>query len=273
MASRNLPQVPHHIQIAVSEKLVECKYAMMTAGHIIPEFEIRYDLGGRTAGQAGCRTDRFDGHTYDHYIRINPVLLVENEEEMINDTVVHEFCHVIQHANFPHSRSHGAEWQRLMIACGVNPTRTHNMDTSNAARLTGKTKRKFQYGCDCSSDLILSSVRHNKIVRGRAEFSCKKCHGKVKFIRELGKLDYTEAKAAAHSAAPAKKTARPVAKPVPTRRIKVKGQPTKMAVAMEIVRCNPNQRSLCITSIMVECGMTKAGASTYFYNAKKKLGV
>lgn len=274
MPKRRLPTVSAELRRRVAEKLRECRHAMDNNYFDVPDYEIRYDLGGRTAGQAGCSIDRSTGDYYDHFIRINPVLLIENTEEMINDTVVHEFCHVIQHKHFPNSRSHGHEWQRLMRMCGVEPTRTHKMDVTNAVRQTGKIKRKFQYGCACRTDIIVSSVRHNKMQRG-ATYTCRMCHQPIKHIRALGQLQHAEAKMAAQTAAPAAAETtlpKPVRKPAATKRRRT--GPTKSDKALAIVRKYfdeaPNRHWL-INEIARECEMSQAGAQTYLYNAMKKL--
>lgn len=63
---------------------------------------------------------------------------------------------------------------------------------------------------------------------------------------------------------------------IPTKKIKrertKKGEPTKQERAIELVKLNPEKEKAIIV-IMAELNMSKAGATTYFYNAKKVLGL
>lgn len=63
---------------------------------------------------------------------------------------------------------------------------------------------------------------------------------------------------------------------IPSKKIKrerpKKGEPTKQERAVELVKLNP-EKEKAIVVIMAELNMSKAGATTYFYNAKKVLGL
>jgi len=63
---------------------------------------------------------------------------------------------------------------------------------------------------------------------------------------------------------------------IPTKKVKrvrvAKGQPTKQEQALRLVELNPKKEEA-IYAIMTQLNMSKAGATTYFYNAKKILGV
>lgn len=56
-----------------------------------------------------------------------------------------------------------------------------------------------------------------------------------------------------------------------TRERPKKGEPTKQERAVRLVELNPNKDEA-INAIMSQLNMSKAGATTYFYNAKKILG-
>lgn len=46
---------------------------------------------------------------------------------------------------------------------------------------------------------------------------------------------------------------------------------SKASIALSIVRSFDGSRKECIAAIMERCGMSTAGATTYYYNAKKAL--
>jgi SprT protein len=83
---------------------------------------IKWDLRGTTAGKAYYR---------ENLIRLNPVLLQNNEERFINRTPKHEAAHLI--AFLKHGgliKPHGPEWQRVCWALGIPATRCHSYDVS-----------------------------------------------------------------------------------------------------------------------------------------------
>lgn len=79
---------------------------------------------------------------------------------------------------------------------------------------------------------------------------------------------------------PEKKTKKAVAKTVAkapaattVRKVRVSSKgPTKAERALEIVRTSKQCRTNVITQLQQDLGMSKAGATTYYYNSMKKLG-
>lgn len=69
----------------------------------------------------------------------------------------------------------------------------------------------------------------------------------------------------------AAKKAAEVIKPKVKRERAAKGQPTKQQQAVRLVEINPKKEEA-IYAIMTQLSMSKAGATTYYYNAKKILG-
>ena len=130
-----------------------------------PEAEIRFDLRGKSAGQA-----RFPARGQP-VIRYNPQLLVENGERFLSRTLPHEVAHIIAHRLFGQDiRPHGAEWQAIMQMFGADSNRCHDYDTSRAGtrRLT-----RYAYHCNCREH-ALTSIRHNRILAGQVYY-CRSC--------------------------------------------------------------------------------------------------
>jgi len=83
--------------------------------------------------------------------------------------VPHEVCHLLVYRLFGKVRPHGKEWQSLMLDLFEMEGQTyHQMDVS---KVQGKS---FNYHCECGP-MALSIRRHNKVVKGKQVYICKKC--------------------------------------------------------------------------------------------------
>ena len=121
----------------------------------------------------------------DHRISINAVLLAENPELMLRDTVAHEFAHVVVWWNYlqqvqrsasapvsvPQPRGHGVEWRRTMLELfEVEPSRCHSFDTANTG---SRLQRRWAYRCGCRRHLLTTS-KHRRAVAG-TRYACADC--------------------------------------------------------------------------------------------------
>lgn len=117
----------------------------------------------------------------EHRIGINEVLLRENPDQMLRDTVAHEFAHVVvwwRHLErrkvdpaAPVPSAHGAEWQSVMRdVFAVEPSRCHRFDTSNTG---ARVQRRWEYRCRCQAHLLTTS-KHNRAQSG-AQYVCRDC--------------------------------------------------------------------------------------------------
>jgi len=157
-----MPEPAEHPELLVAKKLAELNVRSEALFGVRIEPVISFDLKGQAAGQANYRENK---------IRFNRQLLEKYTPEFVDQTVPHEFAHLVAYQKFGRRiRPHGMEWKRVMEAFGVTPTRTHNFDVSPTRRL-----KRFHYRCHCpGSDYQLSSIRHNRIQRGRI-YLCRKC--------------------------------------------------------------------------------------------------
>lgn len=119
--------------------------------------DIRFDLKGRASGQAGYKGSKF-------YIRINPEAIEKGFDHVINNTVPHEVAHLVCYVKFPAERGHGRYWKTVSKNLGMRDVkRCHNI----ALTPTRKT-RKFVYKLASGRMIEISSIRHNKIIKGQA---------------------------------------------------------------------------------------------------------
>lgn len=121
---------------------------------------LSFKLRGQNAGTA---------HLQTWSIRLNPVLMLDNQDEFKQQVLPHEIAHLITFAVFGRVRPHGQEWQSVMQRVfHLRAERTHKMDVS---KVTGP---RFSYHCQCQS-YELSLQRHRKVIQGKARYYCKKC--------------------------------------------------------------------------------------------------
>ena len=147
--------------------------------------EIRYDTIGKAAGWACWNSG-------NPFIRINPILLNENVEQVVNQTVPHEVAHVVVNEVYENARvrdwnnrrqiaPHGTEWKSVMRLFGKEPDRCHQMDTSTVQKIRGGGNR-FVYKCNCREhDFTIN--RHNKVSFKGMVYRCALCKGDLKFNR------------------------------------------------------------------------------------------
>lgn len=108
-----------------------------------------------------------------HEIQINRVMLVENLEDMLYETVAHELAHLITFTLYGRKAApHGREWQHIMRSWfNVEPSRCHNYDTTN---VKAKRQDRWEAKCDCQTHRITTVLR-NRIMMGQGR-RCITCH-------------------------------------------------------------------------------------------------
>lgn len=135
----------------------------------MPSPSIYFDLTEFEAGYAKYKSKS---------VHFNPILANENWEHFINETVPHEVCHIAtwywcQYFNKPLPKSnHDSIWKKMMLNVGSIPNVRHDYDLSNVRK---KKIKQFKYECSCSTPTIVSSIVHNRILKG-ALYRCYKCN-------------------------------------------------------------------------------------------------
>jgi SprT protein len=185
----NKKVVSKELQNRVFNKVLEClDIAQRHFGeHKVPYIpSIKYETCGTTAGWAYWRRNG------KSWIDINPILLNENPERVVNVTVPHEIAHIVvgdvykddEMSNFickngrryRKVKPHGIEWQRVMRLFGLEPERCHDMNVSTIHAMRHKVT--FTYKCNCDEYKVGPTVHKRITVLGRS-YSCKKCKGKL----------------------------------------------------------------------------------------------
>lgn len=208
-------------------------------------------------------------------VNFNPAFANRYADEFIARTVPHEIAHLLDYKLHPKNfktrwtidrsgrmrregRSvHGPTWKRIMTECfNADPSRCHSWKLDSST-----DRRPWKYQCtDCHKTFNLTTKMHNKIRRGSSRI-CILCRSSIKFIgrHTTGEVETKDAQ----TGATANRNTR-------TR----SGKTTKVDRTVNFVRLNPQLASgEAIAMLMTELDMTKAGASTYYYKARKILGI
>jgi SprT protein len=165
-------QVPTALRAEVKAKVADAiRLARQIYRRHFDMPRISYGVRGAVAGKASLS---------EWEVKLNATLLKENAQEMVSDTVVHEVAHLVTRAM--HGRavaSHGDEWKSVMRSLGVNPSRTHSFDVTNAA--VGRLV--FKWGCGCR-EAVFSDRKHHKLVGGQRYVTCRKCKNRLRYTGE-----------------------------------------------------------------------------------------
>ncbi len=146
----------------------------------LPLPQLNYKQRGKIAGSA---------YLENWEIRLNPVLLAENGEQFIKEVVPHELAHLLTFRLFGKVPPHGREWRWMMEkVLGVPARRTHSFDVKSVQG------RSFTYRCGCKTH-DLSIIRHNRVMRKRAQYHCRQCGEILNYIGEENDMKIKESPA------------------------------------------------------------------------------
>lgn len=132
-------------------------------------FDVELKLNKRLTSTAGR------AFYVQNLIELSDKLLQDNFQGFLDDTLPHEFCHLLSYKLYAEAgKGHSQEWKATMLAMGYKPTRCHSYAVQKRAAKT------TQYTCGCMIHEI-TPQRKAWMARGKV-YSCVHC-GKV--IKEL----------------------------------------------------------------------------------------
>jgi SprT protein len=145
----------------------------------IPNPRVEFTLRGKVAGCVSFNGD-------DAHINFNKVLLQENFDDFIEQTIPHEVSHYIVFKLYGHQYNktrtrrvvHGPDWKYTMRFFGCDPKLYHSYSTKNS---TVRKLKTFTYRCSCS-EVELTSIRHNRVQKGTAKYRCSKCKTRLEYV-------------------------------------------------------------------------------------------
>ncbi|WP_439213809.1 SprT family zinc-dependent metalloprotease [Duffyella gerundensis] len=154
-------RLPVALQQAVMQSLrTHLQQANQALKTHYPEPALNYQQRGTAAGTAWLESWE---------IRLNPVLLLENQQAFVDEVVPHELAHLLVWKHFGRVPPHGKEWRWMMeTVLGVPARRTHQFAVASVRRNT------FPYRCRCQQHQ-LTVRRHNRVQRGETQYRCVHC--------------------------------------------------------------------------------------------------
>lgn len=176
-------------------------------------------------------------------ITFNVGLLTENKDTF-DQIIGHEVAHIVAFDLYK-ERGHGAGWKHVMRSFNLTPDRCHDYDTVSVA---SNRSIKYEYSCGCKDVTHrVGAIIHTKIQDGQ-ERTCRKCKQVVTLKN--------------HSQTVNKSTIAQV--------VSTPGK-TKIEQARQLMNRYPMlTRQGAIELFVKRLGLTKAGASTYYYNIMKQ---
>ena len=154
-----IEQINDKIQTLIEDAEKMFKFKM-------PYVEVRFDLRGRSAGQALRKGS-------DYSMRFN-IDMINNSgfDHILNDTVPHELAHIIcMYRNI--DTGHGKIWRNICVFLGGSGERCHSEEV-----IPARVTEKFVYTATCGTKLTVSKIRHNKIQKG-VGYTLKSTGGKI----------------------------------------------------------------------------------------------
>ncbi|MDT0594021.1 SprT family zinc-dependent metalloprotease [Glaciecola petra] len=154
LAQKRLKILFKHAQ----EALLSEHNALLCAELKIPRIEL--GQRGKVAGSA---------HLQHNLIKLNTLLFEQNKQYFLDEVIAHELAHILVYQLYGPTKPHGKEWQHIMRSVFERiPHTKHGLDISNIGI------KQVAYKCGCDT-VYLSMTRHNKIIKGKQQYVCKKC--------------------------------------------------------------------------------------------------
>lgn len=146
------------MQHQAQQILDKCKEVVLKArelyGFDLSVVQIKFDLKGRAAGQARRINNRY-------FVRFNRDMLTrEAFNHVLNNTVPHEFAHIICFMDPRLGRDHDGGWARVCQSLGGTPNRCHSEEFVYGKGITYEYVTSLGFKVRCSQQI------HAKIQRG-----------------------------------------------------------------------------------------------------------
>lgn len=233
---------------------------------------VKFAKKGTCAGTACDRT---------YTINLNLIIMVDNPDS-VEDTVAHEFAHLVDGIANPHTREtqivrnrrggysrskrdvHGSTWKNIMRLFGKAPERCHDLDVSRARVRGGRSTKVHVWKCGCGNgQVVLSPAKHKKQLAAVGNYGY---YQRGHTVNRCGKYSYFGIEGQELTPmATAANTQKP--KPAPKPRAP-RGTESKLDKCRRVY--DPELSRAANIVAFTEEGCTPAGAATYFAKIKKE---
>ena len=226
------------------------------------DVKVSFNLRGRTAGWAGCKRTIFGGPASDFFVRFNVDMIGgDSFGHIIDDTVPHEFAHIVCYKLPQLGRNHDQGWKNICRSLGGTAKRCHN---ENVKFARGRT---YQYLTTLGILHTVSEKIHRKIQMG-AGYRVRnggKLNNTCKWALFGQPIEY----AIAESTAPTvveRPVVAPKAAPVVSPKATGTSKATLVREFIRLAKRNNQDQKHVVARCMDQLGMTKALAATYVKN-------
>lgn len=159
------------------QKQKELEAILKSRNYQIPKIKIVMDLDSiNSLGQCVRGNGEFT-------IRLNPDLYKKIGQDYVDEIFVHEYAHAVTNTNYSYVKSHGREFKGICRMFNIEGKSTSNILSRYKISMKSKMKNIFYYKCDCLGFKELTALRHNKIMKGTASYSCSICKKKLEFVK------------------------------------------------------------------------------------------
>lgn len=153
---------------AFQAKIAACYFQVgPKLGLVWQPIRITFDLRGMVGGKAWAGLN---------LIQINPGFVDdEHYSDLLNQTIPHEYAHILAGRKYGQRVGHGPEWKYVMRLMGLEPRRCHNYDLTKVIKVV-------MYRCACR-DHQFSTRRHAVVRKYGTTYTCRDC--KTPIVRKM----------------------------------------------------------------------------------------
>ena len=127
-----------------------------------PRIEISLEIKRLTPRVAGY------AHPYSYLVEINELYLKDNLQEMSNQILAHEICHIYNFEYNPEAKQHhGPEWKNIMKSIGYAPDTRHRMKIAEMKPKQKRKKVRYIY-TNGVKKCYVTKQQHEKLTNGKA---------------------------------------------------------------------------------------------------------
>jgi SprT protein len=116
-------------------------------------------------------------------IRLNQELYNKIGEEYLQEVFGHELAHAVTKEHFGRVQTHGKEFKRIARLLNTNGTSKSSILLKHNISIMQNNKKVFYYKCSCNFFHELSTIRHNKILKG-VNYACDFCKTRLTFVKQ-----------------------------------------------------------------------------------------
>ena len=148
------------------------------------KFQFETIIGKLKPGMSGCAV------LNSNKILLSIHYLNEFMDNIINDTLPHEICHLYVKRYFPFAKQHhGPEFRFLMNLLGLKGETYHRMQLKEGPVKAKRVKIRYVYVAESENKKVeLTQMQHSKAISGIATYTLKTTGEKLKYTGEIRKF-------------------------------------------------------------------------------------